>query len=90
MGGSFTLYVPTISTIVNIGDEVYKQIYIEDRNYFYFTTQLGLEIVGQVQMYQIDTDVSLMPYTDIQTEYIKTIPELFQAKSKAVYDNCYA
>lgn len=40
--GGFMLVVPMISTIVNAGDADYKQVYIEDRNYFYFTTTLGL------------------------------------------------
>lgn len=57
--------MPTINTIVNPADKNYKQVYFEDRNYFYFTRNLGVEINAQVQQLQIDTDVSLMPYQTI-------------------------
>jgi hypothetical protein len=45
---------------------------------------------GQIQQYQIDTDNSLMPYTDIQTEYITAIPSLLATKTKLVSNNIYA
>ena len=65
--GGFTLFAPVISTIVNPGEKEYKQVFVEDQNFFFFSSTLGIRINGQIQQYQIETDVSLMPYAEIET-----------------------
>ena len=65
--GGFTLFAPVISTIVNPGEKEYKQVFIEDQNFFFFSSISGIRVNGQIQQYQIETDISLMPYTEIET-----------------------
>ncbi len=83
------MYTPIISTVVNAGDAEYKQVYVEQRNHYFFTTTSGLWLNGQIQRYEINTDISLLPTEDTITQFITTIPNLFQMKAKPVYNGHY-
>ena len=80
-GGVFTLSFPVISTIVNANSQNYLQTYLDDRNYFYFSQTLGVKASAFVEQYTIDTDVSIMPYSVQNVEYVTAIPELFTSQN---------
>lgn len=63
--GSFILTVPIVNTIVNPNDKEYLQTYIEDRNFFSFSTTNGIMVKGEISQLKIDTDVSIMPNENI-------------------------
>jgi hypothetical protein len=85
--GSFTLAVPVVNTIVNANDQEYMQIYIEDRNYYYFTTSYGVRVAASIEQNEINTDTSIMPYSVSKIEYITTIPNLFTSQNVEVGPN---
>lgn len=63
---SFNYYF--VNTIINAEDKDYISYYIEDRNYFQFTSTLGMTANMFVSSYQIDTDQSLWPVKDPKTD----------------------
>ena len=67
MGGQFRLIVPVVSTVINAGDKQYWSTSFEDRNSFTFATWRGLEAKGYVESVTVETDESLLPYTDVTT-----------------------
>lgn len=73
------LRIPYINTIINAGLQDYKQVYIEDQNYFFFTMTNAVNIIAQVEKFQIDTDQTLLPYSDLVTEYVPAIPYPFSS-----------
>lgn len=57
-----------VNTIINAQDKDYISYYIEDRNYFQFTKTLGMTANMFISTYNIDTDQSLWPVEDPQTD----------------------
>jgi len=43
------------------------------------TSQLGITILADLQQDIIETDDSLMPFSDIKKEYINTVPKAFDS-----------
>jgi len=68
-----------ITTNLNPSSENYKQYYIDDTNIFSVTSQLGITILADLQQDIIETDDSLMPFSDIKKEYINTVPKAFDS-----------
>jgi len=60
---SFNYYF--MNTIINPNDQDYLGSYLEDRNYFTFTMQTGMTANIFVSAYDIQSDVSLLPLTNI-------------------------
>jgi hypothetical protein len=85
--GAFTLIVPTVNTIINADNQDYKQTFIEDRNYFTFTTTYGMRVSAEIEQIEIDTDISIMPYTNVVTEFVSSIPELMIARNLQITGN---
>lgn len=76
-----------VSALINAGE----QSYVEDRNLFYFTLDTqAVSASGQIAQMKVDTDVSLMPYTEIFTEYFVAVPEQFIAQTIPILNNVYA
>jgi hypothetical protein len=70
LGGYFTLGVPFVSSIINPGDSDYAKFNVKDTNTFYFTIDSQAVLAkGQIAQMEVDTDISVMPYQDILTEY---------------------
>ena len=65
--------IPAISTNINAQSKNYKELYIEDNNAYSFSSQLG--IIGNLTLQSdvINTDVSLLPFKSIETEYVTSI-----------------
>jgi hypothetical protein len=57
-----------INTIINPGDDTYLKTYLEDRNYFPFSPTDGVNANLFISSYTIDTDQSLWPVEDIETD----------------------
>jgi hypothetical protein len=57
--------VPIINTNINPGNDDYLQYYLEDRNIFSFGSQLGISATASIVEDVVETDVSLLPFTDI-------------------------
>lgn len=90
MGGSFTYSFFYFNPLVNAGSKEYLSHYLEDRNYIAFSTQLGAYSNGFVQDYQIETDISLLPFADKVYDKGVTIPGLFQTIPYQVTGDLYA
>lgn len=60
----FMLFFPMINTIINPNNEVYKSIYFDDRNFFMFSSTFGTYASASLEGNTIQTDVSIMPYSD--------------------------
>ena len=76
--GSFIVDVPIVQYNVNPSSQKYKEIYIEDSNYFMFTSQLGLENHVYIEQGTIITDMSIMPYSNKVTQTVTRVPKAFQ------------
>ena len=63
-GGHFIVDVPIIQYNINAGSQIYKEIYVEDENYFYLSNWMGVGSTVSLETNTIDTDVSIMPYTE--------------------------
>jgi len=68
------LIVPIINVQLNPGSADYKTYYLEDRNFFAFTSILGMGSNAALQQAVVNTDISIMPFEDIQTENFTVIP----------------
>ena len=56
--------------MINPGSEVYKSHYLADIGYFTFSSQLSVQARMEIEYNTIETDVSLMPYSDVVTENV--------------------
>jgi len=61
--GSFIVDVPLVQTSINADNYKSKSLYYEDQNYFTFNSQLGIEGTFLIQQDKIETDVSILPFT---------------------------
>ena len=84
---SLTLSIPTISTLVNAGQQTYKQYYLTAANYLLFSKSLVADSIVYVEDAVIETDQSLIPVENIKTESFPLIPDQFVQKSTSVFDN---
>ena len=64
----FVLVVPVLNVQLNPGSINYKSYYFEDRNFFCFGSKMGMSSSAYVGQAVVNTDLSIMPYEDIQTE----------------------
>jgi hypothetical protein len=78
---TFRLNVPFINTLINPGDQDYRSYYLDDSNGFVFTSKLGSTAEGSISSDIIETDVSVMPWEDIQKEDIVRIPQKLASQS---------
>ena len=67
VGGKFQLLMPIIHTNINIGQEQYRNLYLEEKNALTFSSQLGVVALAYIQEDTIETDISLMPYSEVQS-----------------------
>lgn len=89
--GFFQLGMPMVTLLINPGDQDYVKYYVEDSNVFYFTMDTqAVAAVGQLAQMEVDTDVSLMPYQDIVTEYFVGLPQMFNAQAIPIVNDVYA
>ena len=73
--GRFVMAIPFVNVQVNPGSQEYKIFYLEDQNIFYFNSQLGTLAFAKISRDVIKTDLSLMPYEQVQEETILRIAE---------------
>jgi hypothetical protein len=88
--GYFTLGFPMVNTLINPGEQTYVQTYVEDRNYFYFSTTHALVGSGELSQYVVETDISLLPGSEVITEHYLAMPEQFNTKAVPVVNDVYA
>ena len=73
--GRFAMAVPFVNVQVNPGSQEYRKYYLEDQNIFYFNSQLGTLAFARISEDVIKTDLSLMPYEQVQEERILRIAD---------------
>lgn len=88
-GGQFTMVVPLIYSIVNAGDQDYKTLFFEDRNFFSFTPSMGISARAYIQEHEIDTDISILPFSEQVVDKLVVMPDIFQIGSVPVSANTY-
>ena len=68
--------IANANSMVNPSNEIYKDYYYEDSDYFYFSanTSVTHEITANLQSSQIITDLSLLPFTDNLIEETLSVP----------------
>lgn len=81
------MVVPVVNSYINPGKQDYKGYYLEDQNYFNFNSKLGVRTIAKIEEDTIETDISLMPYSDIVTESIQRIPDSFRAENVLISPN---
>ena len=62
---------------INPSSQVYKEFYLEDRNFITFSSTLGVRAFADIEEIIIETDDSLMPYADIVTEKLIHVSDSF-------------
>lgn len=62
--GDFTLNFYFVNTIINPAETKYLDYYLEDRNYFTFTTQYGVSSNIFFRNYELTTDTSFFPWSE--------------------------
>ena len=72
-----TVEVPIVQYNINAGSQIYKDIYVEDKNIFLLSNKLGISSTVSLETTTIDTDVSIMPYTQKQIENITRVTKAF-------------
>ena len=73
----------TINAVINPDQKDYIQYYLEDRNFLIFTKEMGLEMNLFYQDVTINSDVSIIPFEDIETDKINLLgffPTLYPYK----------
>lgn len=70
-----------INNIINPNEHNYVQTFIEDRNYYEFSTTFGITATAQIQKYTVTTDNSILPYAEENKEEVTAIPELLSVQS---------
>lgn len=76
-----------VNSYINPGKQDYKGFYLEDQNYFSFNSKLGVRTIAKIEEDTIETDVSLMPYSDIISESIQRIPDSFRSENVLIAPN---
>lgn len=76
---SFTFNYYYVNTILNPQNSDYLGYYLEDRNYFTFTPTLGVTANIFISSFEIDTDQSLLPNTQIAVDTGGVVYEQTQA-----------
>lgn len=59
---------------INAGQQNYKQYYYDDKNFMNFGLNLGAGIYTYLHEDIVETDISLLPTSDIVTEKIPRAP----------------
>jgi hypothetical protein len=75
--GQFPLIIPMVNPEINPNSQDYKTFSVDDINYLPFTSKLGISSLAFLEEDIIETDESIMPFTSIQTESIKHVPDPF-------------
>ena len=86
----FGLNLPMINYAINAHEEDYNQIYFEDRNMYFFSTDLALMSTAYIEEVTVQTDQSLLPTEDILEEKFISVPETFKTNSVNVANGVYA
>lgn len=79
-----------MNPLINPGNQNYLSYYIEDVSYLKFTRKLGADSNGHIEDYTIETDVSLLPFTQKVVESGVIIPEIFQNIAFEVTNDRYS
>lgn len=91
LGGYFTSGLTFVSAIVNPGEQNYVQYSIDDRNSIYFTIDSqAVKANGQIAQTEVDTDVSIMPYSDVKTEYFVGLADPLTSQQIPIVNDLYA
>lgn len=88
--GQFSLGMFYVNPLINAGEQVYLDYYFEDRNFVTFTKNLGSYSFARIQDYEIQTDESLLPFTETRVETGIIIPQLFQNIPYEITNDIYA
>ena len=67
-----------VNTILNGGEREFESLYLEDMNYFPFTTTNGVNANLFITSYSVSTDESIYPIQDTQTVTGGIVTELAQ------------
>lgn len=62
----FTMLTPYVQYYINGNEEEYRGVYLDDNNYYMFSSNLGVDAMTYVQQNKIETDVSLMPFSEVE------------------------
>ena len=63
---SFLITIVFVGQNINLGNQPYKKLFLNDLNQFYFNSRLGTYASAELSSDIVKTDVSLMPYEQIE------------------------
>ena len=79
-----------VNPLINAGSTDYLDYYVEDVNFVSFNKIIGAYSIGYIQDYRIETDQSLLPFTDTHVDEGIVIPEPFTIIPYSVFSTAYA
>lgn len=89
--GYFGLGVVLLNTQLNPTlSKEYQQYYLEEKNFFPFTTTLAFKANAEIEDYLIQTDQSILPFTETLVEKGVKVTNLFQHSTIPVLADTYA
>ena len=84
LGGSFSFVVGMVNVVLNPTKKEYVLPVIEERNYYSFRLNQGINAKAYILESRIESDESLSPFPDYNQSTFYSVPDYFQTYATGI------